>query len=119
MIAIEWPVLELSLFSYIVAANLLTIFIGVVERKLIKPAIYNYIYIVIIVSTLFIFFSAAIHSKYLGISGIIMVMCGYFLIAFIFAFIIYFELKQAGKGRRILREYKRGLKKKEKLKKNK
>ncbi len=59
---IQWPPLDLPLLSYILAANLLTIFIGyVAERKILKEFIYYFVYLFLIVSTLLIFFSVAIH----------------------------------------------------------
>jgi hypothetical protein len=111
MMAIQWPLLELPLLSYILAANLLTIFIGyVAERKILKEFIYDFVYLFLIVSTLLIFFSVAIDSEDLEIFGIIITLSAYFLVAFIFAFMICYWLKTAVKGMCILREYKRGIK---------
>ena len=119
MIPIQWPDLELPLLGYILAANLLTVFTGMAERKTIKSYIYDFIYLFVIISTLLIFFSAALHSKNLEILGIIIVISGYFLVAFIFVLMFSLWLMTAVNGMRILREYKEGLKKKEKKKKNK
>ena len=110
MITIQWPPLELPLLAYILAANLLTIFVGyVVEHKYIKPQIYNFIYLGVIISTLLIFFSAIFHSETLEILGIIMVISGYFVIAFIFVLMLSLLLKTTVKGMHILREYEMGI----------
>ena len=116
MITIQWPPLELPLLSYILAASLLTIFIGMAERKTIKPYIYDFIYLSVIISTLLIFFSAALHSKNLEILGIIIVISGYFLVAFTFVLMLSLWLMTAVKGMSILREYKRGIKEERKKK---
>ena len=91
-----------------------------VERSIInqtiKPYIYNSFCLAIIVSTLLIFFSAAIHSENLEILGIIIVISGYFLVAFIFVLIISFWLMTTVKGMCILREYKRGIKEEREIK---
>lgn len=111
MIPIQWPLLDLPLLSYILAANFLTIFIGVAERKYIKPYIFDSIYLFLIISTLLIFFSAALHSKNLEILGIIIVISGYVIVAFAFVLILSLWLMTGVKGMRILREYEKGLKK--------
>jgi len=117
MITIQWPPLELPLLAYILAANLLTIFVGyVVEHKYIKPQIYNFIYLGVIISTLLIFFSVAFYSKTLEILGIVMVISGYFLIAFIFVLMLSLWLMTAVNGMRILREYERGIKEEREIK---
>lgn len=111
MIMIQLPPLELPLLSYILAANLLTIFIGyVVEHKYIKPYIFDSIYLFLIISTLFIFFSAALHSTNFEILAITIIVVCYFLIAFIFVIMLSLWLMTKIKGMSILREYKRGLK---------
>jgi hypothetical protein len=107
MITVQWPPLELPLLAYILAANLLTVFIGMVERKILRLPLYNYLYLAIIVSTLLIFFSVLIHSENLEILGIIIVISSYFVVAFIFVFIISFGILTAVKGMCILRKYKR------------
>lgn len=117
MITIQWPPLELPLLAYILAANLLTIFVGyMVEGFLLKRWVYNYFYLAIIVSTLLIFFSVAIHSKDLEILGIVMVISGYFVIAFILVLMISLWLMTAVNGMRILREYERGIKEEREIK---
>ena len=117
MITIQWPPLELPLLAYILAANLLTIFVGyVVEHKYIKPYIYDFIYLFVIISTLLIFFSAALHLKTLEILGIIIVISGYFVVAFILVLMISLWLMTAVNGMRILREYERGIKEEREVK---
>ena len=111
MTMIHLPDLELPLLSYILAANLLTIFlVHGLDHKIIKEFIFYFVYLTLIVSTLLIFFSAAIHEEYLEIGGIILVICSYFIAAFILAFITYYWLKTAVGGMLILRAYKRDVK---------
>ena len=111
MITIQWPPLDLPLLSYILAANLVTIFVGyVAERKILKEFIYDFVYLFLIVSTLLIFFSVAIQLEYLEICGIIIIVSVYFLLTFIFAFMICYWLNTSVKGMLIRREYKRGIK---------
>jgi hypothetical protein len=117
MITIQWPPLELPLLSYILAANLLTIFIGyVVEHKYIKPYIFDSIYLFLIISTLFIFFSAALHSKNFEILAITIIVVCYILIAIIFFLMLSLWLMTEVKGMRILREYERGIKEEREIK---
>jgi ABC-type microcin C transport system permease subunit YejB len=117
MITIQLPELTLPLLGYILAANLLTIFIGyVAEHKITKPYIFDSIYLFLIISTLLIFFSAALHSTNFEIWAITIIVVCYILMAFIFVFIISYWLMTAVKGMGISREYKKELKKKEKLK---
>jgi hypothetical protein len=91
------------------------------ERNLAKKYIYDPIYLLVIISTLLLFFSALIHSPNVEIwasTGITIIIICYFLIGFIFVLMFFLWLMTAVKGRYILREYKRGLKKKKKLPKN-
>jgi hypothetical protein len=111
MITIQWPPLELQLMAYILAANLLIVFLGYMsDRFLLKQWLYDYFYLAIIISALFIFISVAIQSENFEIVGIVMVIIVYVAIAFILVLMISHWLITAVNGMRILREYEKGIK---------
>ena len=109
---LELPLLYLPLYSYILSANLLTIFISYVsERKIIEQYIFDFIYLFLIISTLLLFFSVANALECFGIYGITIVVVCYILTAFMFVLIISYRLVMVVKEMVFFREYKKGLKK--------
>lgn len=85
--------LALPLYSYIIAANLLLVFLGYETRILLRGYIVDLMYLSLIASTVFLIFSVAIQSKALAILGIIIIVCCYFLTILTLLFLLGIRIK--------------------------
>ena len=87
--------LELPLYSFIIAANLLTIFVSygrmqkdMTIQKVFRESIVELIYLFLVGSTALLIFSVAVNSKILGILGIVLITFCYLLVAGKFLYLL-------------------------------
>lgn len=87
--------LELPLYSFIIAANLLTIFVSygrmqkdMTLQKVFRESVVELIYLFLVGSTALLIFSVAVNSKTLGIVGIVLITFCYLLVAGKFLYLL-------------------------------
>lgn len=87
--------LELPLYSFIIAANLLTIFVSygrmqkdMTIQKVFRESVVELLYLFLVGSTALLIFSVAVNSKTLGIVGIVLITFCYLLVAGKFLYLL-------------------------------